>query len=122
MRLHAWSAISSYVLQEALAKSLPSVPAASLQLFFQQVSSSTLQPGQVHAAGIPRHVPPGRLAPEQQHYATHQDQQQLLQQRHSEEQSGWRDNNGGQDGAGAHVHCQELPVPQWGPSERYQVL
>ena len=115
-------AISCHVLQEALVKSLPSVPAASLQLFFQQISSSTLQPGQVHAAAIPGHAPPGILAPEQQHYTTLQDQRHLLQQRYSDEQLRWRDNDGGHDDTGAHVDCQQVPVPQWGPPERYQVL
>ena len=108
--------------QEALAKLLPIVPAASLQLFFQQISSSTLQPGQMHTASIPHHVPPGPSAPEQQQYATQQDQHRLQQQQYSDEQPGWRDPDGGHEVAGAYVDCQDHSVPQWGPPERYQVL
>lgn len=106
--------------QEALAKSLPGVPAASLQLFFRQVSSGIPQPLPPHAAGHAQHMPPAAAAEQYLHY---QDQQQQLpQQRYDDAEPGWRDAGDGFGDHGSYADCrQHSPPPQWPPPERYQV-
>lgn len=61
--------------QEALAKSLPSVPAAALQLFFGQVSSGIPQPLPPHPAAS-RTEPVPRAPAAADPYLHHQQQQQ----------------------------------------------
>ena len=109
--------------QEALVKSLPEVSGTSLRLFFQQVSSSTLQPVPAHAAHHQQHIPPGPSAAGQQRYQQ-QDQRILLQQQQFGDEPGWRCTHGrGREDAGTYEDCcQDSPPPQWPPPERYQVL